>query len=281
MDIFFRCHPAVSFAFFIGAIGSCVIVQHPAYLIAGFAGALIYACLLNGSRALRLTAGFMPLSLLVALINPLFSTRGAHVLFHVFSRPYTLEALIYGLVTALMLLGTVLWFSCYSQVMTNDKFTSLFAPIIPSVSLLLVMVLRMIPRLSKKTRQIALARRCIGMDRGSKLKYGARILSAVTDEALEGSITTADSMRARGYGSAKRTSYRLYRMHAEDWLLLTAQTALLLCTISAGHAQVQFYPMMQVQNVSWGFGAYCLYVFLPSILYCKEAIQWRILRSKI
>jgi len=120
-----------------------------------------------------------------------------------------------------------------------------------------------------------------GMDQGSKLKYGARILSAVTDEALEGSITTADSMRARGYGSAKRTSYRLYRMRTEDCLLLVAQAALVLCAIFASRAQVQFYPTVQVQNVSWGFGAYCLYAFLPSILYCKEAIRWRILRSKI
>ena len=280
MDAFSRCHPSVSFTFFLGAIGGCIIVQHPAYLLVSLASALIYACVLTGTRALRLAVGLLPLFALIALINPLFSTNGEHVLFYVFSRPFTLEALIYGAITAGMLLATVLWFSCYSQVMTSEKFTSLFAPVMPSVSLLLVMVLRMIPRLSKKSRQISIARQCIGKG-GKNLKIGARILSAVTDDALEGSITTADSMRARGYGSAKRTSFRLYRMRNTDWLLLSEEILLLLGAILAGHCDVAFYPTVQIQSVSWGFAAYALYVFLPTISYCKEAIRWRILRSKI
>ncbi len=281
MDIFSRCHPAVSFLFFLGAIGGCILLQHPGYLLCTVAAALLYACLLVGMRAIRLVAGFAPFLLLIALINPLFSTGGQNILFHIFSKPYTLEALIYGIVNAAMFLGTVLWFACYSHVMTNDKFTSLFSPLMPSISLLLVMVLRMIPRFAKKIRQISTARRCIGFGEGKRFKNGARILSAVTDDALEGSITMADSMRARGYGQAKRTSFRLYRMRTSDWLLLLALSALLLCTILAGRAQVRFFPVLQVQNVSWGFVAYGLYVFLPSILYCKEAIRWRILRSKI
>ena len=133
MDAFSRCHPAVSFVFFLGAIGGCVLVQHPAYLLVSLAAALIYACLLTGLRAVRLAVGLVPLTLVVALVNPLFSSGGEHVLFFVFSRPYTLEALVYGFITALMLLSTILWFSCYSSVMTSEKFMGLFSPLMPSI----------------------------------------------------------------------------------------------------------------------------------------------------
>ena len=279
-DAFSRCHPAVNFIFFLGAIGACVVLQHPAYLLASLLAAAIWSYLLTDGRSLRLSLSLLPLFLLIALINPLFSTAGQTVLFSVFARPYTLEALIYGALTALTLLGATLWFSCYSAVMTNDKFTSLFAPVAPSLSLLLVMVMRLIPRLGKKAHQISTARRCIGKDDRS-VRGGARILSALTDDALEGSIQTADSMRARGYGSAKRTVFRLYRMRNIDWLLLISQTGLLLATILLGRTAVEFTPVLQVQTVSWGFGAYCLYVFSPIILHCKEAIQWRRLQSKI
>ncbi len=275
-DAFSRFHPSVNFIFFLGAIVGCVAIKHPAYLLIGLAAAAVYAYLLTGRKALHL--GLLPFFLLVAAINPLFNTAGHHVLFTVFSRPYTLEALIYGLVTAATLYGAALWFSCYSAVMTNDKFSSLFAPVMPSLSLLLVMVLRMIPRLGKKAHQISVARRCIGKDDARSLRGAARILSAVTDDALEGSIQTADSMRARGYGRAKRTSFQLYRMEVADWFLVFAEVGLLFFVISAGRTAAEFTPVLQIQNISWGFAAYGLYVFLPIILYCKEAIRWRKLK---
>ena len=40
-DAFSNCHPAVNFLFFVGAIGFGVLIQHPAYLIAGAVGAAV------------------------------------------------------------------------------------------------------------------------------------------------------------------------------------------------------------------------------------------------
>ena len=56
----------------------------------------------------------------------------------------------------------MLWFGCYSEVLTSDKFTSLFGNWIPALSLLLVMVLRLIPEFMRKTKQIAADRSAIG-----------------------------------------------------------------------------------------------------------------------
>ena len=46
-DAFSKCHPAVNFLFFLGAIGFGVMIQHPAYLAAGVAGAAVYYLLLK------------------------------------------------------------------------------------------------------------------------------------------------------------------------------------------------------------------------------------------
>mgnify|MGYP003311585874 CR=1 FL=1 len=46
-DAFSKCHPAVNFLFFVGAIGCSVVIQHPAYLLAGACCGTIYYFLLS------------------------------------------------------------------------------------------------------------------------------------------------------------------------------------------------------------------------------------------
>jgi energy-coupling factor transport system permease protein len=45
--------------------------------------------------------------------------------------PLTLESIFYGLAAAVMLAAVVLWFGCYNEVMTSDKFIYLFGRVIP------------------------------------------------------------------------------------------------------------------------------------------------------
>ena len=227
----------------------------------------------------------IPVFLLIALVNPLFNILGQTELFSLFGRPYTLEALYYGAVVGGIFLVMMLWFGCYNVVLTSDKFTSLFGNLIPALSLLLVMVLRLIPGLMRKAVQISGARRSIGKGIGSSRKEqvagGLTVLSALTDWALEGSVVTADSMRARGYGAAKRTNFRIYRMTASDWVLLGLIAVLAAATIFGGDKTAEFIPALQIAPLTWGFGAYCAYLLVPTALHVKEAITWHILRSRI
>ena len=291
-DAFSKRHPAVNFLFFVGAIGFAVLIQHPVYLLAGALGAGIYYLLLSGRKGWKRIGMLLPLFLLLTAVNPLFNTYGKRVLFHIFGRPYTLEALLYGGAIAGVLVVMLLWFGCYNAVMTGDKFTSLFGNLIPSLSLLLVMVLRMIPGLIRKAGQITLARKAIGLGAGEqnrdKIRHGMGVLSALTDWALEGSIVTGDSMRARGYGSGKRTSFQIYRMKPGDWCLLALMGLLAAAVIAVsclGATSAEFTPVLSIAPVSGiyalGFAAYCLYLLLPSALHIKEELQWRRSRSRI
>ena len=289
-DAFSKCHPAVNFLFFAGAIGLSVIIQHPAYLLAGAVTGAIYYLLLSGKKGIKTLLVLLPVFLVLAVINPLFNTMGKTVLFHLLGRPYTREALLYGAATAAMFVIMLLWFGCYNKVLTSDKFTSLFGNLIPSISLLLVMVLRMVPNLIRKAKQIIGVRKSIGKGAGEaatareKLKSGINVLDALTSWALEGSIVTGDSMRARGYGTAKRTSYMIYRMTPADWLWAGVMLGLLGLTVTAaclGQFSAEFVPEIHLAKPSWGLATYTCYLLIPTALHIKEAIQWHISRSRI
>ena len=290
MDAFSKCHPAVNFLFFVGTIGLLVVIQHPAFLLAGVLTGAVYYLLLNGKKGWKTILGLLPMFCIVTAINPLLNTLGQTPLFFVFGRPYTLEALYYGGAMGGIFVAVMLWFGCYNKVLTSDKFTSLFGSLIPSISLLLVMVFRMIPNFIRKARQIAGARRSIGKGAGEtatvreKCKDGMVVLSALTDWAMEDSVITGDSMRARGYGTAKRSSFMIYRMTLADWVLVTLMAGLLALAITAlclGQANAVFVPNLQLTPVSWGLAAYTAYLLIPTLLHGKEALQWHICRSRI
>ena len=149
-DAFSKRHPIVNFLFFLGAIGFGVMIQHPMYLLAGFLCSITYYLQLNGRKGLKNLLWMLLLFLMMTAINPLFNVYGKTCLFAMFGRPYTLEGIYYGAAVAGALVVMLIWFGCYNAVLTSDKFTCLFGDLIPSLSLLLVMVLRMIPNLLRK-----------------------------------------------------------------------------------------------------------------------------------
>ena len=289
-DAFSKCHPAVNFLFFVGAIALSVVIQHPAYLLAGAATGAVYYLLLNGKKGIKYLLALLPMFVILTVVNPLFNTLGATPLFSLCGRPYTLEALLYGGALASMFVIIFLWFGCYNKVLTSDKFTSLFGNLIPAISLLLVMVFRMVPNFIRKTRQITGARKAIGKGvpesatSKDKLREGTAVLGSLTSWALEGSIVTGDSMRARGYGAAKRSSFMLYRMTGLDWILLAVMVTLLSLTVTAaclGQVSAVFVPALSIAPTSWGVATYTCYLLIPTALHIKERVQWHISRSRI
>lgn len=293
-DAFSKLHPAVNLLFFIGAMASGVLLQHPVYLLAGIFASGVYFLFLNGRKGIRNILLMIPLFVFVTLFNPVVNTRGVTVLFTYLDRPYTLEALVYGVAVAATFVLMLLWFGCYGKVLTGDKFTCLFGNLAPSLSLLLVMVFRMIPNLLQKAKQIIGARSSIGKgisEKASlkdKLNSGMTVIGVLTSWALEGSITTSDSMRSRGYGTSKRTSFMVYRMTATDWISVFVMLVLLGVVIffaASGGMSAEFLPERNITPIKGfniiGFVSYFVYLLIPSLLNIKEVIQWKISESKI
>ena len=288
-DGFSKLHPLTNFLFFIGAIGFGVIFQHPAYLMVGASAGVLYYSLLLGRKVLKALIAMIPLFLLVALLNPLFNTRGEHTLFFLFGRPYTLEALCYGAGIGGILVITLLWFGCYNRIMTEDKFTALFGSVAPSLSLLMVMVFRLIPGLQRKAKQITDARKAIGLGgenapKKEKLRSAMTVMLSLTGWSLESGILTADSMRSRGYGTTKRTQFHLYRITASDWVALgwmALTAAVTLWGGFTGSTEAIYTPVLSFAPVTPVLAGYCLFLLTPTIIHLKEVLRCRIFISRI
>lgn len=293
-DYFGKHHPAVCFAFFIGAVAFGMFFVHPAFLVSSVITSAIYYFQLKKSGGIKFFAVMLCFTTAVALINPLINSNGKTALFYWLNgRAFTLEALLYGISTAGMFFSMLLWFSCYNEIMTSDKFTYLFGGFIPSISLVLCMILRLVPNLRLKIAAIANARKSIGKSAESgkktqKLNEGMTIISTLTSWSLESAIVTADSMKSRGYGSAPRTNYSMYRFSARD-IAVMGTMAIAVVAAAAGSAfggtAAEYMPKIDISSGSPAFftaiTGYILFLITPSAINFWEDAKWRILKSRI
>ncbi len=293
-DTFSSYHPIINFGYFTVVILITMFVMHPVFLAISFISAFIYSVFLNGLKALKFNLFFIfPAMVAVMLINPLFNHSGMTILFYLRDNPITLESIIYGICSGVMLASIILWFSCYNAVMTSDKFIYLFGKIIPSLSLLFSMVLRFVPKFKNQLTVVSNAQKCVGRDfsNGSfmeRARHGTKILSVMITWALENSIETADSMRSRGYGLKGRTSFSIFRFDSRDKALFIFMIALFFCIIIGtflDNVHMQFFPYIKLAEIhTSGFFvylAYTIFCFIPIIINFKEELKWQHLKSKI
>ena len=294
-DVFGSYHPLVNFLYFVLVLGCSMFVMHPVFLLCSLAGGLGYYLYLKRGKALKTMLWLMlPVFLLAALVNPLFTHEGATILTYFRSgNPLTLESIVFGLGTGVMLVSVVNWFSCYQEVMTSDKFIYLFGKAIPAMSLVLSMVFRFVPKFKAQIERVSTAQKCIGRDvtNGTvpqKAWHGMKILSVMTTWALENSVETADSMKSRGYGLRGRNNFSIYRFDSRDRLVMALMGLMGLVVLGGiGTKTVQFfyYPVLRMNETTpWAvlvyvcYGALCL---LPLVMNGIEEIKWHYLQSKI
>ena len=286
-DTFSQYHPLVNLLYFALVLLFSMLIMHPATLLLSLTGALAYASCLRGWRAAgRSFLRLLPIPLLAAAINPLFSHEGVTILTYLPSgNPLTLESILYGLGAAVMLAAVITWFSCFTAVMTSDKFIYLFGRVIPALSLVLSMTLRFVPRFKAQFRAVSEARRGMGLAGGTLMRRaesGAAALSAMVTWSLENAIDTADSMKSRGYGLPGRTSYSVYRLESRDkaalaWLGWCG--FYLICGALAGGFSWRYYPALgggalTALTVSLQL-CYLLLCLTPVFLHVVSERRWR------
>ena len=147
-DAFSGLHPAVNLAFFLAALSMTMLVQHPVYLLISFAGGCAYLLYLQGRKGFLRQVGYLvPILVLMAVMNPMFNHEGVTVLWYLPNdNPVTMEAVCFGLASAGMMGASIVGFNCCNTVFTSDKIIYLFGRVIPSLSLLISMTLRFVPR---------------------------------------------------------------------------------------------------------------------------------------
>lgn len=294
-DAFGGCHPVVNFAYFGLAIGFSMFLMHPVCLLISLFCAVCYYVKLKGGKALRVMGRYaLPLMLITTLINPAFNHRGMMILCYLpTGNPLTLESIIYGLAAAVMLVSVLIWFACYTEVITSDKFVYLFGRIIPALSLVLSMTLRFVPRFKEQLEQVEEAQCGMGKFAAEssplgKPKSALACFSIMVTWALESSIETADSMKSRGYGLRGRTAFSIYTFTERDKYILTWLGLCAFFLLSggvSGNLYWQYFPSIRgvfAEPLTIGLeAAYFGLCITPAAIDFWEDRQWKYLRSKI
>lgn len=262
---------------------------HPLFLAVSFCGAAGFNILLKGKKALKMFFCFyFPLFIFVIVLNTLVAHYGVTTLMTLPSgNRITLEAMAYGAVTGAVAVTMMIWFSCYSEVVTEDKFLHLFGKRMPYLALLIMMVLRFVPLYTKRLRETYSARKAAGISVGKdgfsdKIKIAVSSVSGVISWALEHSIETADSMKSRGFGLKGRTSYSRFGLTPVDGIW-TALTALLFVAVLAarlaGLCGATYNPVIQIDPVSplsaVSAAAYAVLCFIPLISELAETMIFK------
>lgn len=161
-----RWHPAVVFLFCAVCLAFSMAAMQPVYLALTFVGqTALSISLKGGAKALRGIFWQAPLVLILAIANPLFVSVGSTELFRIGLHAVYLEAVLYGFAQGLLLVNTLLAFSNAAQLLSSDKVLSLLGGALPTLSLMISMVMRLIPSFVRRGREIGDVRRaCTAAD---------------------------------------------------------------------------------------------------------------------
>lgn len=293
-NAFSTYHPAVNFIFFIAVIGFAVFVMNPVLQITALTAALAYAVMLKGRVMVKLFAlGMIPLIMIVTAVNMLTNHRGETVLFYTKYSQITAESMVYGALTGILMVTVMVWFICFGKVMTGEKLMYLFGRMTPAAAMIFTMVMRFIPSYRKQIEKISAAQK--GMGRSvtdgtlrARVRHGMKTVSIMLTWALENSVETADSMRARGYGLSGRSTFSLYRFDGRDALALVyvlLMAAAVAAGLTSGLGSMEFYPRTEMAEGGAAgvlvYAAYAFLCFMPAMMQMKEVIVWKYLRSRI
>lgn len=285
---FASLHPLPCFVYYVGVILFSMLLFHPVFLATAIVIIIWLTILHNSGKKLRrLLPFYILMGGLVALLNPLFSHRGRHILFYFLEQPVTLEAVLYGITMMLSLLTILITFVSYHSIITTDKFMYLFSTITPKLSLLTLMTIRFVPLFKRRMHQISLIQstKGISIHQGSlqqRVRHGMVLLRVLLTWSLEEALQTADSMKGRGYGVAKRSMYITYRMDRRDVVVLAVMSMMgALCIVgwTRGWGILDIYPRLESITWTWGEGSvyviFCCFLLVPVLIEGREKMRWK------
>lgn len=294
MTAFSEQNPIVTTVYFLSVAVIAMFSMNPVIealsLIGSIAFHLILIVKTDGISGTR--AWYLIMILMSAILNPIFNHSGNTVLFVVNDRPITWEALLFGILSGCAISSALYWFRSFTHIMTSDRLLYVLGFLSPNAALVLSMALRYVPLLREKSEKITRACRGIGVcgedNLPDRLRSRMRVFSTMTTWAIENGIITADSMTSRGFGSTRRTCYRIFRFKIGDALTLALIAALACITAFgavSGALEYAVYPsagaIPHTRTAVISYISYGILVILPTAVNLWEAALWNFYQSRI
>ena len=261
-------HPGVYLLYYFIMVLFAFIFSDPYFVVTFLVLLLVLIALQGVSHELKnIMKLFIPLSILIMILNPLLNRTGAHKIYLWSGFFITYEAIAYGILMSLALLIVILVFSSYNRSVSYQEMLYIFSKKLPIISMIIVMALRFIPLINSRAIEVQklnnLKNNGIEMDVGdadaldldefnsnintdydsklvNKLKSNKRVAAIIKEAktlgkimgitvswSLEESMFTAKSMKARGYNATERTSYLSYKFSNADFAFI----ALIIITV--------------------------------------------------
>ena len=148
-------HPGILIVYYLILALSAFLFSNPYYMIT-FIVLMLFLIYLQGVRSelVNVMKIFIPLGVLIIIINPLFIYEGAHRIYLWGSYFITLEALVYGFLMAGTFLIVLLALSSYNKTVSYQEMLYILSKKLPVISMVLVMALRFIPLLNSRAVEI-------------------------------------------------------------------------------------------------------------------------------
>lgn len=164
---------------------------------------------------------FIPMAILIIVINMFFVTAGSTTLFYLFHKRFTLESIIYAVVMAFKLLAVVYLFMILEVMVDSDKAVSYFSSVMPKSTLMLMISFKLIPTMRerfKNLREIYEVRGVVFNKKKVKEKTSSYIpvLSILLEDSMEGSFAIGEAAYVRGFLSGKRSVYERQKFYRKD-----------------------------------------------------------------
>ena len=299
---FSRLHPLATIVLFGCEVVLAVFSFQPLCALIAFVGAeLCILQLFDSKHAVRQLVWYVPIIVLMTVINPFFSASGSTVLYSFGHTQLYAESFVYGATSGLVLVSTLSWLECLFVVVSPLELLQRSSVRFPGLQLVLSLSVQLMPQLLSDltvAQQIqsanTAARACNSatqLPRQSCIPGQRRFLSArkaiwqtvstinaVCMSALEKSIGTFQSIVSRGWGMAvRRSRWNTQVLDAYDTLALLSFAFLGAVAATSLYMLVQawqFYPTMPAFQLSFWYLGVALFAVLPVVFVRLDTVLW-------
>jgi energy-coupling factor transport system permease protein len=175
--------------------------------------------------------------LVVFAINPFVSVQGLTVLWQgphipILDTQITVEEVAYGAGAGMRVAASALAVAAFVRLVDPDLLLRAFSRIAPRSAMIAALATRMLPALERDAAGIVTAARTRAA-RTSKPRTAAGLLGPLLASSLERSLSVAEAMEARGYGSPARTRAPERATTGREWAVAAVGGCALLLVAGA------------------------------------------------
>lgn len=225
---------------------------------------------------------FLLIMLAVTLINPLISHNGKTILFYINGNRYTLEALLYGFNSSLLLISSLIWIRLLSICIDFSKSMYVFSNISVKLAFLISASFSFFGLISEKAEKITEADKCFHHSSDTtvseRMRNAYRSFSCLVSDSFEEAMISATVMESKGAFLKKGKTHRFaeYRYRPCDRICMIATLMLdvmLIFGIVSDQPGFVYYPEIQLASNYFSLISYISYTLLAFILPLTEVIE--------